>query len=927
MRKGNRGVTHVRGCFEDLDWATYQDERFDFGTDLFVTPPDDAGEFLGVLAGVQVKNESEHFERPETDEAGNVVGWWWTDRNRRHVDYWINHALPHFLVLHDRENKTSYWVQVTDSVVRSTGKGVKILVPAENTLDNDASSVMRDFILQDRPQKNWHGSLWSESGSVSSSSIIRHAMLVPRMIAPHGNANRRRLAGPEALALRIQLRDEIERVLQPWPWVDSSDMDDWGGLTLEEATTSEEWAWRATAALHRWLFETSSENFVSLEETAQESQEQAAAAVLRSFVHFEDAAPSAAHETLTAALEDKALSSIDAAWIQVHQALALTELGRSEEAFDLALQTMSISDHHPNDITASSISGAAASIAFTAAPWSGRSIQSMVRLGDNASSWWRAQPLLQGLSAHIEDTFRQWSDDGSIIFGKTDTGSRHLTSAMLLSFFAADGASYRRSRRLLTLHQTMAPEDTHTARGMRNLLENLRLSGDSKAINRIARKLRIDGPLEALTRAVAEVDLDRSTRTTALSDISLLTQGGDLLPEPTAEELVRWILATLRNPKDYLSRVRPTFDISHYLYALLSQVAPALGTAGRESMIDFIADLDEQQLENSREDLSRLLEAIPKDTWTAASRRKLEDIKPHTKSALRDGILRITGPVSSLSREEVSDRISKGAASALYAIPDIALLPETEVLSLLRILESLVARLVAEGRTGSDSRGGLDAGRAIVLLNWKHPAVADWSLLQELLGNEAIRPHRTIQALGLLADIDLTLTEQVREELLTAVRRLRSREPDTSFAEGRDHRGVAAEAEITLAGPENCPDILSELIVGGAKSKASAAQLIGRHKLTEQTHTALALTEDSDPSVQRAALYSVARLSHHRDFSPTCRKFLVDRLRTSVDPALAILHGLDSSDPPLNLGSEIVEAAESHPSALVRNRINELLRK
>ncbi|MGX7829652.1 DUF4365 domain-containing protein [Actinokineospora sp. 24-640] len=88
------------------------------------------------MLGAQARPASHSFSRPKRD-AGEVVGWWFTDEDDEHSEYWLTHSLPHLLVMHDEHTERSYWVMLTRKVVVSTGKGRKVLVPAANLLDGE----------------------------------------------------------------------------------------------------------------------------------------------------------------------------------------------------------------------------------------------------------------------------------------------------------------------------------------------------------------------------------------------------------------------------------------------------------------------------------------------------------------------------------------------------------------------------------------------------------------------------------------------------------------------------------------------------------------------------------------------------------------------------------------------------------------------
>jgi len=125
------------GKFERIGWGPVRNEAHDLGTDLLVQARDSRRFDRGLIVGAQVKAGPTYFEDEERDEDGAVVGWWYYEPGAAHFDDWVTHCLPHLLVLHDLHADVSHWVHVTADRVTRTGKGCKILVPADQTIDRE----------------------------------------------------------------------------------------------------------------------------------------------------------------------------------------------------------------------------------------------------------------------------------------------------------------------------------------------------------------------------------------------------------------------------------------------------------------------------------------------------------------------------------------------------------------------------------------------------------------------------------------------------------------------------------------------------------------------------------------------------------------------------------------------------------------------
>jgi hypothetical protein len=119
---GSTGATLVKAAFERLGWGCRRRLKNDpvsplrgqnssvvdrgvavnpehnLGTDLFVMARDERRFDLGQVVGVQVKSGRRYFKY-RSRSGGAVVGWWFRDDDRAHIDARLSHALPHLIVL------------------------------------------------------------------------------------------------------------------------------------------------------------------------------------------------------------------------------------------------------------------------------------------------------------------------------------------------------------------------------------------------------------------------------------------------------------------------------------------------------------------------------------------------------------------------------------------------------------------------------------------------------------------------------------------------------------------------------------------------------------------------------------------------------------------------------------------------------------
>jgi hypothetical protein len=532
---GGAGASRVTAAFEMMNWGTVENQRHDLGTDLFVMARDERRYDLGLVVGVQVKTGKKYFRYPKREKKA-VVGWWFRDDDRSHVDAWLSHVLPHLIVLHDLEADESYWVHVTPDAVQSTGKGAKILVPKDNTLDAAHRDALLKVAATTRSGLALEGSIWTGASLLLPKDLLRHALVVPRLIAPHPNAGIDKPVTPEqAVALLMQGR-----------------LADYGYFAKkhsevplpDEASQSPEWAWRFVGALAHQLMTGNIDRLQALAgEDKLGSAERVAATVVVASYLVEVGQVDEALTLLEAELDrddedghDDA-EPVDYAWLRLHHARACVEVGRADDAREDAAFVQRLRITHPDDITATAIAGVAAMIVFSTSPWSGRDVGAVVQGADTAAAWWRTQAVSVALSFFADRTFEKWAEDTTVHLGDDPANDQLLTAALTANYLG-DHPTWCHLHALLGRDKLVRLDRNSDPAKARDGLDQLRLAGDEAALKLAVRRLAADGPATAITLAAASVRLDRSTRTTGPTDLALLQHGGDLLDAVTAERTV-----------------------------------------------------------------------------------------------------------------------------------------------------------------------------------------------------------------------------------------------------------------------------------------------------------------------------------------------------------------------------------------------------
>jgi hypothetical protein len=202
--KGSRGQTAVKGKFEDLDWGPVPVLEHDDGTDFFVQVRDVHRFELGLLLGVQVKNEKRYFSKGALSKA-LVDGGWAYSASQDDTKYWLEHSVPHIVALYDRKTATAYWGHVIVDSVQWTSAGAHIWIPQSQRIDEESREALLKVAATVKPASTWSGSSLDDINRIAPQSRVRYALLSPRVAAPHLN---------RPLALLRGRSDRIPHALQ-----------------------------------------------------------------------------------------------------------------------------------------------------------------------------------------------------------------------------------------------------------------------------------------------------------------------------------------------------------------------------------------------------------------------------------------------------------------------------------------------------------------------------------------------------------------------------------------------------------------------------------------------------------------------------------------------------------------------------------------
>jgi Domain of unknown function (DUF4365) len=913
---GSTGATLVKAAFERLGWGVAVNPEHDLGTDLFVMARDERRFDLGQVVGVQVKAGRRYF-RYHSRSGGAVVGWWFRDDDRAHIDAWLSHALPHLIVLHDPFSEQSYWAHVTQDAVLSTGKGAKIFIPTENTIDTAHRDALLQVAATARTGISLEGSLWTGAASLLPKDRLRHALVVPRLIAPHPNTGFDIPVNPvQAVALLTEAR------LPAFQYFATKHTD---VPALAEAVQSSDWGWRLVGALgHRLTTGEPDQLQALLDQDTLDGPERAALTVIVAAELMEAGRVDEAVPLLEDELGRDEAEPVDYAWLRLQHARACVEVGRLDNAREDAAFVQRLRITHPDDITATAIAGVAAMIVFTTTPWAERNVSSVVQGADTAVAWWRTQTIAGALSSFADRTFEAWSHDATIHLGGGDQVNDQLLGAALTANYLGDHGAWRQlyallgQDRLVRLDRNSDPADARAG------LDRLRMAGDDKAIELAVRQLAVDGPAMAITLAAADVDLNQSTHTTGKADLLLMQHGGDLLDPATAERTVGWLLATLRGPSAFLPRTTPSYLVALQLIDTLAGVVPAAPLEVQEAVIQFLVELPAQSDQAHATSWARVAGALPPDSWGKEAIKRLAS-RSDDHWPLQMVIYELAARYDPDIRAALLAEAEAGSLDALGALHKTDGLSEDAITRLIEQLSEQVTQQVSEAHAGCYGGGGPDVGRTLVILNAWHPEQANWEPIFTLLPDPAVAPDHKQGALQALAAMASRLSEDVRARVAPIARSLAESSPSAIPALFGSHHsisGVAAHLAVVLGAydEEGTSEQLLKLLAGTSDERLWVVGIAGRARTPEHIGLLVGLCQAPEPDIRANAGATLASIVAGGNGGALA---LAGLRRSLADPGTRvpqlIAKTLAEAPSLAPAAQDALAQLRDHPSALVRS--------
>lgn len=911
---GSAGVSEVSGKFERLGWGPVRNEAHDLGTDLLVQARDQRRFDRGLIVGVQVKGGPTWFDDPESGPDGQVVGWWYYEPGTAHFDDWVTHGLPHLLVLHDLDADVSYWEHVTADRVIGTGRGCKILVPRTQTVDQSCLDQLWEVAVQQKARQQLEGSSFVASAStVPPGRRLRHALLAPRLVAPHRNTGYgSSITAEEGLALCAQGRFlDLSRFADKHRGVPDP-RKPYGGRN---------WRWSLVHAFWAWAIDDGVEPLLEASRRTADVEAKAAVSVLLACALSRREQATDALRMLDELIDQDELGPVDHGWMLIQRARLRAETGDMSGAREDAVAAQHQFPGDQDDVTVSVLASAAAWLLFSTADWSSRDIKNALTAGDTAVSWWRSQTISWALDEAAEQAFRTWAQDMATHWTVEDREELNLFSAELNAELAGEQSAWRGVASLAARQALVRAHQQGDHDEVASELDHLRRSGDGKSLELAARHLRRIGPADALAAAVGLLQETSWTHTAAHANLVLLEHGGDLASHEAADTWLHMLVEVMRDQASFEERVRPTFMVELAAAKAIEGLLPASSAAARIQVAELLGSFAEPPHDVLDGPITGWLEHLGAEQLTPFVREGFLRIGTADEGRLGAEVLAwLAKHGDAPAQNLVQQRALRGDLDALVALNDVTALTTHQAEPLLEKFESMIRGKIAKAEKGTHSFGGFDPGALLAQFNGWFPEVARWRPVVELLLHPEVAANDKRHALRVLFHAPDRIPDEVRTALAASIDAISK----TAALPGFGGRGELGALPVMLAivlgaiDPISAHVAISRLALGSQQERCDAAELLGRGHCERMRPLLASFVADGRTPVRSAAAQAVGRLASLVEDPIVVSLVEVLTADDGVTIPWALLAGLSEANEANQVARAAATRLAGHPSAHVR---------
>jgi hypothetical protein len=615
-------------------------------------------------------------------------------------------------------------------------------------------------------------------------------------------------------------------------------------------------------------------NFPSVD---MEADIAAAVEVIKATVLFEEHLPQRACKELEDALARDDYNPVDRAWLRLHLARNLMEIGDFDQAQHLALKVPLIGKMEYKDPTARYLTGVAMDFVFQLHGSRAQRIDfeaeeqnltKAIKARDTAASWWRTQILVSGLSGFVEKTYSQWGNNNVdvAVRKRYDDAVLRICSASLIAGFAADTNNWRYAVVLLARYFLVFSIDANELVYALNLL---RIAGAKDELKLAASHFLRFGPIEPLVQVVNELSLDDSTRISLRCDFALIEKCAPILDTSSADKYALWLLREIENPsKTY------AFGSYHwYVNEAIEVLVNIYNACSSEVMVKIHDHL--VMMPNVEDDLlanaySRIVESIVADdvnrakAWDSRKLAKLAARGDVDKTVLKNAIERLVSTHDLESREGLLERIEAGDINALVSWGNLTDLPKPAVQGMLSNLSNQIETIVKKANSGASTVGGFDKLSVLIKLNISHPDYANWRPCLKMLHDQCVSPKDLALGIEVMIYNYQKIPIDIADEMKKPLTRLAESGVihDTlplSSLFNADVRGPASVL-LGLLFPEDVPMAkITQMLQGDVNLVRAAVELLAQRKEESSLLLFATLSQHNSYEVQEAVVSALVK--------------------------------------------------------------------
>lgn len=923
---GETGQAAIVLFFNDLGWGPLTTGKHDLGTDIFVqvreevrTERDRRLVDLGMMLGVQVKTGDSWFGEPATKYGR--PGWWFRERDHRHEDYWVNHHIPHILIMQNEARDVQVWARLDRNSIETTGAGIRVFVAADHIIGEVAASEWTDMVTEARKLQSFEGSRWSFNiAQVPPSEWPRYALLASRIVAPHPNRGRSdAINWAEAVALCIQATPERwSHFADQHPDVPSP----------ADARDNSDAGWRFASAIYDWI--TGSSGALEALGTASFNDELRVAHSICLALVAEDRDDWIGAAGILQSEVRSAVRSVDQAWLLVQLGWADFEMGHIDKAREAFTSSIAMHAAFPSSLVNSAIRSAGILAMFDAAPGLSGDVEAAVTAADNTLSWWQTQQLESALNPFLRRSFSSWAKDQSISIGASDTTHNELVGAEIGGRLIGNRRSSRYSAYLRAIANLSLPNGEHAR--PEGQLETLRAAGYSKDLSLAIHRFRADGPLDVVAEYMSGVTVGRVTTTSHDADLDSLKTAGSYLSDEDAREWIDFLLAELADRPKTLRRFNLQFSIANRDIDAIGGLQLSLTSTDWQRLISWTTRLPENSSRLIEAPLTALLRNLPDDERRKASSAIASRLgELNNESWVRTLLMDVISTLNPNAREEVSAHILQGKLADLPNGFLINSLTDAEASALLNECTAVLTSY--EGQINSGGFGGPDVyliPAQIAVYGPPSTRNDAWTIVANGIGSREVLQERKSSALDYLAEHADAIPAVWKEPLRAACEEFQNLGPGPfsifgAFS-GLGEPGPHFKRLLLELSEENeqWEITLSALLTGSSFERREAIAILSRRSGHELALGAL--LRDLDSKVALEAAKGLARRA--AEDAKVCNRWLAELLRlvrgSGEQVAVHIGSGILSARRRVPEIEPLLASLRQHESRRIRSMAHEL---